>query len=53
MSIKAMSSIFDRLEMSGVVYVQGDRWSWLDRQNRTIIPNKETDCPTQAQSRRI
>ena len=44
MSIQAMSSIVDRLEMSGVGYDQGDRWSWLDRQNRTIVPNKETDC---------
>ena len=39
-----MSSIADQLEASGPGYDQGERWDWLDKANRSIIPNREVDC---------
>jgi hypothetical protein len=44
MSIQKMSQVADRLEASGVGYDQYQRWSWLDKANRTIISNREVDC---------
>ena len=44
MSISAMSAAADQLENSRVGYDQGNRWSFLDRQNGRIIPDQETDC---------
>ncbi len=31
-------------EHSKVGYDQGQRWTWLDRAGRRIVPDKETDC---------
>ena len=44
MSIARMNQFADQLEASGVGYDQGQRWSFLDKTQRTIINNKETDC---------
>ena len=44
MSISAMSAAADQLENCRVGYDQGNRWSFLDRQNGRILPDQETDC---------
>ena len=44
MTIARMNQVADELEASGVGYDQGQRWSFLDKVNRAILKNKETDC---------
>lgn len=44
MTIKAMQSAADKIIKANIGYDQSQRWSFLDKKNKTIIPNKETDC---------
>lgn len=44
MSVSQLIALANQLEQSGVGYDQGDRWSWLDRDARTILNYREADC---------
>lgn len=44
MTVKEMVAVAKQLQASGVGYDQGQRWSFLDKPRRRIIPNRECDC---------
>lgn len=44
MTISKMHQIADELEASNIGYDQYERFSFLDKPNKAIIPNKEGDC---------
>lgn len=46
MTIKQMLEFARKIIPLNTGYDQGQRWTWLDKTNRRIIPNKETDCST-------
>lgn len=44
MSVSQLIALANQLEQSGVGYDQSQRWTWLDRQNKTILNYAEADC---------
>jgi vancomycin permeability regulator SanA len=44
MSIKDMQLAADLMAKANLGYDQNQRWTFLDKKNKKIIPNKETDC---------
>lgn len=44
LTISQMTSLAKKAEGTKVGYDQGQRWSFLDKKNKSLISNKETDC---------
>jgi hypothetical protein len=45
-SIKAMQQWAEKIEDANTGYDQNQRWTFLDKANRKLIPNREADCST-------